>query len=326
MNSYYSLDPDLSTHPVSRWEEIMSEVYYKLDIKSDRRKDLTGSIEEYDVDGLSITKFSSDQQRVLRSPSKIAIDPDDSYVLVFPLSDDLYFEQLGRNGFIQPGGYVMVRTSEFYELACPDGFTNVTLKVPAARVDERYHHAEDHCSRKFPNNVSLSRVLRSFLVSLSEVDEDSLSRHGGRFADETLNLVQLLLEAERSGEEYQSSRSRRCLNQQVVHHMRSNLEDPDLNPAVTAASVGISRSYMDRLLHDAGTSYQRKLRELRLQNCYEKLADAACRHLSISEIAYTSGFSNISHFTKSFKEMYSLTPRQIRQELVPRSVKRAERL
>lgn len=323
MNSYYSLDPDLSTHPVSRWEEIMSEVYYKLDIKSDRRKNLAGSIEEYGIDGLSITKFSSDQQRVLRSPSKIAIDPDDSYVLVFPLSHDLYFEQLGRNGFIKPGGYVMVRTSEFYELACPDSFRNVTLKVPAARVDERYHQAEDHCSQKYPNNVALSRVLRSFLVSLSEVDEDNLSRHGGRFAEETLNLVQLLLEAERSGDAYRSSRSRHCLYQQIVRHMRSSLDDPDLNPAVSAASVGISRSYMDRLLHDNGTSYQRKLRELRLQHCYERLADAACQHLSISEIAYASGFSNISHFTRAFKETYSLTPKQIRQELIPRSIKRA---
>ena len=110
------------------WQEIMSDVYYSVEIKRALNRGLRGHITQYDIANVSITRFDADEQRVFRTQSRISRDPDDSYVFVAPVRKELYFSHAGRSGFVKPGGYVLVRTSEFYELSCPDGFMNKTKR------------------------------------------------------------------------------------------------------------------------------------------------------------------------------------------------------
>ena len=92
----YSEDKQLGV-----WQEIMSDVYYSVEIKRTLNKGLRGQIRQYDIGSLSITTFDSDEQRVFRTGSRIARDPDDSYVFVTPVRKDLYFSQAGRAGLIR---------------------------------------------------------------------------------------------------------------------------------------------------------------------------------------------------------------------------------
>jgi len=79
---------------------------------------------------------------------------------------------------------------------------------------------------------------------------------------------------------------------------------------VVAASVGLSAS---RFLHLFTTSVGVPLRPyvlwLRLQCGAGELA----RGRSVSDAAYTAGFSDAAHFTRTFRRMIGATPRQILQ-------------
>ena len=111
-----------SSRQLLKWQQIMGDVYYRVDIVGDRKHGIRGKLAEQALGGVSLTRFDSDRQRVLRTRAHIASDGDDSYVLVFPETGPLYFEHQGRNGYVQAGGYVMVRSSEYYELSCADNF------------------------------------------------------------------------------------------------------------------------------------------------------------------------------------------------------------
>jgi AraC-like DNA-binding protein len=54
--------------------------------------------------------------------------------------------------------------------------------------------------------------------------------------------------------------------------------------------------------------------ENRLDTCRAALRDDRQRALNISEIAYRWGFSDLSHFNKTFRQRFDCTPGEWRNE------------
>jgi AraC family transcriptional activator of tynA and feaB len=51
----------------------------------------------------------------------------------------------------------------------------------------------------------------------------------------------------------------------------------------------------------------------RLERCRRDLEEPLLRVRTVSEIAYSWGFSDVSHFSRSFKQKFGITPRECRQ-------------
>ncbi|WP_456763988.1 helix-turn-helix transcriptional regulator [Bradyrhizobium sp. USDA 4463] len=69
--------------------------------------------------------------------------------------------------------------------------------------------------------------------------------------------------------------------------------------------------YVQLLFQATGTTAQQFIREQRLRQAAELLADPH-KNTSITEIALATGFSNSSHFAFSFKELFDCTPSEFR--------------
>jgi len=57
----------------------------------------------------------------------------------------------------------------------------------------------------------------------------------------------------------------------------------------------------------------RWVRAERLARCRRELADASLRYRSIAHIAQAWGFGDMTHFGRSFREAYGVSPRAWRQ-------------
>jgi AraC-like DNA-binding protein len=55
----------------------------------------------------------------------------------------------------------------------------------------------------------------------------------------------------------------------------------------------------------------------RLEECARQLASSLRRGQTITEIAFASGFNNVAHFTRVFRQQFGVTPRQYRSERLP---------
>ncbi len=72
-----------------------------------------------------------------------------------------------------------------------------------------------------------------------------------------------------------------------------------------ATYAGVSRSHLFRLFQQAyGVSPQEYLCRLRLQHAAQLLAEGA----SVAEAAYSSGFSDLPHFSRRFRQEYGTAP------------------
>ncbi|NJO67479.1 MAG: helix-turn-helix domain-containing protein [Rhodospirillales bacterium] len=97
------------------------------------------------------------------------------------------------------------------------------------------------------------------------------------------------------------------------------LSDPALCPKRVADAHGISIRQLHRIFNRAGTSFSAFVRRRRLERCRDDLADPRLRALPMTEIAFRWGFSDSSHFSRSFRAAFGCTARDFRASHTSRS-------
>jgi AraC-like DNA-binding protein len=104
------------------------------------------------------------------------------------------------------------------------------------------------------------------------------------------------------------------LMEKIMRTINEHLDDPMLNAEMLAANAGMSRVHIHRKLKELTNQSARDfIRGVRLKQAAALLSE---KKLTISEIAYTTGFASISHFSNSFKELYGISPTDYRQGAV----------
>lgn len=91
-----------------------------------------------------------------------------------------------------------------------------------------------------------------------------------------------------------------------------NFENPDFSAEDFALEMGMSRMQLHRKLkHLTGLSAMEFLKDQRLKTAATLLGRG---DLSISDVAYSVGFNDLSHFSKSFKAKFSCNPSDFQQQ------------
>jgi AraC family transcriptional activator of tynA and feaB len=94
----------------------------------------------------------------------------------------------------------------------------------------------------------------------------------------------------------------------ILAAVRARLVDPDLNVQTIADAVGLSARYANSILASQDTSIGRLILTERLERCRRSFEDQAQSHRTVSEVAFGWGFSDLTHFGRSFKKTYGMSP------------------
>jgi AraC-like DNA-binding protein len=81
--------------------------------------------------------------------------------------------------------------------------------------------------------------------------------------------------------------------------------------ADVAEIAGVSRRTLQRKLAHVGLSYSDILDTVRYENASRLLRDTDCR---IIDVAFSSGYTDPAHFSRAFRRMTGVTPRQFREQ------------
>ncbi|MCT4648245.1 MAG: response regulator [Carboxylicivirga sp.] len=94
--------------------------------------------------------------------------------------------------------------------------------------------------------------------------------------------------------------------------IESNLTNEEFTVEFLAAEIGLSRSQLHRKLKSmTGSTTTEYIRTVKLKKAAELLKDGK---YNIDEASYMSGFSSQSHFSKCFKELYKLSPKDYKAQ------------
>ncbi|WP_239060767.1 two-component regulator propeller domain-containing protein [Bacteroides sp. 519] len=102
------------------------------------------------------------------------------------------------------------------------------------------------------------------------------------------------------------------LMEKIMKTINEHLADSSLNVEMLAASVGMSRVHMHRKLKElTGQSARDFIKSIRLKQAATLLREDG---LTVSEVAYAIGFTNVSHFSNSFKEFTGMSPTEYKDK------------
>ncbi|MAW93729.1 MULTISPECIES: two-component regulator propeller domain-containing protein [unclassified Leeuwenhoekiella] len=136
-----------------------------------------------------------------------------------------------------------------------------------------------------------------------------------------LNLIQnrKLLKNNYDGSQLQEDKvkqvklesSDEILLKKVMGYINDNLDNPNLNVEMIANAVGISRVHLYRKLKElTNQSASDLMKNIRLKQAADLLSS---KSISVAEVAYAVGFSNLSTFSTSFKNLYGIPPKKYQE-------------
>lgn len=97
--------------------------------------------------------------------------------------------------------------------------------------------------------------------------------------------------------------------ERIMKVINKHLDDPELSVEMLASEVGFSRVHIHRRLKElTNLSTRDFIRNIRLQQAASLLEQS--NKLTVSEVAYAVGYTNLSHFSNTFKEKYGMTPKE----------------
>ncbi|MDR1331195.1 MAG: response regulator [Tannerella sp.] len=142
-----------------------------------------------------------------------------------------------------------------------------------------------------PVNMDVLRQTVANLIRGREVLKNKFA--GNQHPEDRIKHVQI-----RSSDE--------ILMDKIMKTINDNLSNPALNVEMLARHVGISRVHIHRKLKELTSQSARDfIRSIRLSQAAVLLASGK---YTVSEVAYATGFSNLSHFSTVFREFYGMAP------------------
>lgn len=100
----------------------------------------------------------------------------------------------------------------------------------------------------------------------------------------------------------------------ALSHISERLSDPGLTAEAVAAAQGICRRRLDEILREAtGSSLTPHIWRARLVRAARELRDPSRASSTVTQIAFSLGFVDASHFTRTFRRRYGCAPRDWRK-------------
>ncbi len=142
------------------------------------------------------------------------------------------------------------------------------------------------------NSQILKKTIANLLENRRKIHQQIQAKNGNGYNVETIKL--------KSNDE--------ILMQKVMAIVKENISNSDLNVEMLADGVGISRVHMHRKLKElTNLSARDFIKNIRMKQAAYILTT---KKINISEVAYAVGYSNLSHFSNTFKSYYRISPKE----------------
>lgn len=140
-----------------------------------------------------------------------------------------------------------------------------------------------------------------------------IDREFSQVADQALDLAALALGATPDAAHHARGHGLREARLRAIKaDMRAHASRGDLSLTQVAARHGVSPGYLRALFRHEQTTFTDYLLRLRLELAWRRLVDARFGQHSVSDIAFASGFNNLSWFYRAFKQHFGVTPSEAR--------------
>lgn len=242
--------------------------------------------------------------RGIQADDETALNPDDAW-LCMSLAGSFEIDAGRRCTVIGPSRVAVMRCGRPHVVTFAPDCDVLWVRAP------RYHFRSlEQNSAGFVVLDAASGVGRLALQSLRGLCEQAAvldDEDAGQIVHSTLGLVSAALEnTARLGSEPELMPASPL--EQLKQFIENNLHDERLSLATAARHLGRSPRHINRIFEAAGESFMRFTWNRRLERARARIRAAGDSSESITDIALSCGFKNLSHFSRAFRQRFACTP------------------
>lgn len=308
-------------HPRERfdyWHEVACRAICAHDSQPAKRFGFKAHIDRGTLGDLDLVQFSNSAMTVDHTASHAARVTGDDIFLCRQVSGTLGLEQDAREVLLQPGDMTLIDPLLSYSGRFSDQSHLLVIKLPRRELEARVGKSRQMVARHITPQDSLTRLASSHLALLPAQAEPVDRPIGDFLKVQTFDLIALALTTSMRDRLPRISSARAVVSMSVRIAIESRLTNPRLDVRTVAAAAGVSARYANAVLAKEGTSIARLILERRLARCRSAIEDTQQASRTLSEIAYGWGFSNMTHFGRSFRNAYGVLPSEFRRRVTGR--------
>jgi AraC-like DNA-binding protein len=296
---------------VREWQEWAARTIAPIDVCVFDESAFAARWSSHGVGQLRLLRLEAPAQRVVHCGDG-AGKATPSIQLVYARKGALKTRIGGKRFTVQPGEFVLLDNTRFYQMEMDTAHEAVDLMMPLGWLDRYLPDPGALLGRPVSARAGWGAPLGSLLETMAEgIDRTPLPR--SMIAEQVGTLLTL---ATGFHEPATESRHRGQLARQILRRIEADFADPDLSPEGLAAELGISKRYLQQLLAGSGTSFVQELTATRLDRASDVLTDPRAISLSVGEIAFRCGFLDPGYFARAFRKRFGRTPSEWRGRAV----------
>lgn len=296
----------------SYWHEIACDNLVHHEAWPDDRLGFEAEISAGRIAALDIVLFENSPMRVSTTRTQRGKLDDDFLFSCQQMEGQLDVEQAGREARLGKGDMVLLDPAIPYAATFRSGSKTLVLKLPRRAMRARLGDFNGSVGQLVAPTEIEDKMIAAFISALpqwaghlSEPTDDMLQTYCTDLVASTIGRL--------VGQRSLISSGRASALMAVRTAIEARLHDPELSPAMIAAAAGVGVRYANALLAREGTSLSRLLLSRRLDRCRKALGNPSQAHRTISDIAYGWGFSDMTHFSRSFKREFGMLPTEYRR-------------
>jgi AraC-like DNA-binding protein len=108
----------------------------------------------------------------------------------------------------------------------------------------------------------------------------------------------------------------------ILGAIENQSHDPSLSAITVAQRLGVTSRYVHLLMQDTGRSFAGHVLLRRLAMAATMLRDLSFQARKIAEIAQLAGFTDVSYFSRAFRQRYGMTPTELRDRAMREAAQR----
>jgi AraC-like DNA-binding protein len=300
----------------SLWHDQWVALYGSIDLARPEDVPFEVGFEFAPFGEVGVGRFQGTINRTARTSHDVKADGADNFCIGLNNGPAVIsFEQGGRETLIGYGKGALLVNSEAGALRSEAGKSWLALNLSRRQLLDMVPGAEDMLALAIDPRSEAMRHLHRYANIL--LGPDGPGDHAGlnaHIGNTLLDLIALALKTDTAAAlDRHGGGLRAARTQAVLMKIRAGALRPGFSSDDVARSLGISRRYIDDLLQETGQSFGDRVMETRLQNAFSMLRAPRFSHLKISDIAYASGFTEVTHFNRSFRRRFGIAPSEGRR-------------
>jgi len=288
------------------WHEVVCKRFVAAESVNENIKKFDAKLSSGAVGRLEVSEMNAPLHSWSRKLRHIRADGEEHYLLSIIENGAGILEQNGRTAKQEAGDISLYDTTRPFEYALSGKIKLV--KIPHKYLDARVPNAREILARNLSSDERLASLLISAVDTAHEMEFQNARHHAveERISDTIIDLLLVLIDFCRESQNINGYRSNSL--EKIKAFTLANLGDSDLSVQRLADEGGVSARTLNRLFAELGTTPMRWVLQERLRLGKSYLEEGHAK--SVTEAACLVGFSDLSHFSRSFKRHFGKTPEQ----------------